>query len=105
MALLHSHPNDPGAAGGTHRADFFTILSINVPPGTPQDEEQQVLTAERTRAHELAGEGRLVRLWSLGESDGLRRTLAWWSADDADDLTTTLHSLPLYPWMTVEVIR
>ncbi|ANW65723.1 hypothetical protein BCA37_21085 [Mycobacterium sp. djl-10] len=105
MALLQSHPNDPGAAGGKYRTDFFTILSTSVPPGTSQDEVQQVLTAERARARELAGEGRLVRLWSLGESDGLRRTLAWWSADDADELTTTLYSLPLYPWMTVEVIR
>jgi muconolactone D-isomerase len=57
---------------------------------------------EASRAHALAQEGRLVRLWIPPNQPGQWRTLGLWSARDAADLQAALESLPLYAWMTVE---
>jgi muconolactone delta-isomerase len=50
---------------------------------------------------ELAGQGHLSRVWRL--PDG--RTLGLYRAADEAELDTILHSLPLYPWMQLQVTR
>jgi muconolactone delta-isomerase len=54
---------------------------------------------EAERAHELAGQGHLVRLWVL---PGQGRALGLWRAQDPAEMQAILESLPLYPWMTVQ---
>ena len=54
---------------------------------------------EAERAHELAGQGRLVRLWVL---PGQGRALGLWRARDAAQMQAILESLPLYAWMSVQ---
>src|SRR6185437_6223507 len=50
-------------------------------------------------AEELAGQGRLLRLWRL---PGPSRALGLWNAGNPAEMQAILKSLPMDPWMTVE---
>jgi muconolactone delta-isomerase len=58
---------------------------------------------EAVRAHELAGEGHLLRLWRPPLAPGQWRTLGLFSAETSDQLETELASMPLRVWRTDEV--
>lgn len=103
---LTAHANDPASAPATghdrqvHNQEFLTALTVTVPVGTVKQDEDQTRAKEAARAHELAEDGHLVRLWRLpGES----RYLGLWRASDATEMGAILESLPLAHWMTVEV--
>jgi muconolactone delta-isomerase len=101
---LGAHSNDPAAAffPGRHLGlqEFLTTLTLTVPASVPKQAEEKARTQEAARAHELAKEGYLLRLWTLpGES----RALGLWRTQDAAEMQTILQSLPLAQWLTVEV--
>ena len=104
---LAPHPNDPVAqpahagqsaqqAGGT---EFLTTFDVTVPAGTPGEEVDVTEAREADRAHELAGQGYLERLWRLA---GEGQSLGLWRAADAAHMQAILESLPLHDWMTVQ---
>jgi len=105
---LSPHPNDParraephGSPTGETGADageFLTTFTITVPEGTPAQAVGDAEAREARRAQELAGQGRLRRLWTL---PGPGRTLGLWRARDAAAMQAILASLPLHAWMTV----
>ena len=99
---LAPHPNDPGAVRGGQSAEFLTMLTLSVPEGTSAETVDDLKSREALRAHDLAAEGRLVRLWIPPTQPGEWRALGVWSAGDESGLRATLESLPLYRWMTVE---
>jgi muconolactone delta-isomerase len=55
---------------------------------------------EAERAHELAGQGHLQRLWVL---PGQGRSLGLWRARDAAEVQAIIQLLPLFAWMIVEI--
>jgi muconolactone delta-isomerase len=101
---LEPHPNDPGpdqvgsnsAAGGS---EFMTTFVVAIPPGTAPAAVDATEAQEAERAHELAGQGHLIRLWATEEHG---HALGLWRAHDADQMQTIVASLPLGPWMSVE---
>jgi muconolactone delta-isomerase len=96
---LSPHPNDPGLPAKVGAAEFLTTFTIAVPEGTPDQVMADTEAGEARRAHELAGQGHLLRLWTLpGES----RALGLWRARDPAQLHSLLRSLPLDAWMTVD---
>lgn len=99
---LSSHPNDPGSFREREPVEFLTTLTITVPGGAAGQIVEDMKAREAIRAHELAEEGRLLRLWTPPNQPGQWRTLGLWSARDEAELTAPLESLPLYAWMTVE---
>jgi muconolactone delta-isomerase len=104
---LAPHPHDPAGqpalAGQSAQhpdgIEYLTTFVISVPGGTPAEEVDVSEAREAVRARELAGEGRLERLWRL---PGEGHALGLWRAGDADDMEAVLESLPLYDWMTVQ---
>jgi muconolactone delta-isomerase len=102
VTQLTAHPNDPGANRGREPSEFLTALSIAVPDGTPARVVDDLKADEAIRAGQLAEQGRLLRLWTPPTPPGEWRTLGLWSAHDSAALTSTLESLPLHVWMTVE---
>ena len=82
--------------------EFLTTLTITVPEGTPGPTVDDTKAHEAQRAHELAGQGHLLRLWTPPAEPGEWRTLGLWQAQDAAEMQAILESLPLYVWMTVE---
>jgi muconolactone delta-isomerase len=53
---------------------------------------------EAQAAHDLVGQGHLLRLWTL--PDG--RALGLYQARDAGQMQAILEALPVAPWMTVD---
>jgi len=100
---LGPHPNDPGGSPGPKGTaqEFLTTFVITPPPGTPEETVAATKAREAERAHELATEGHLARLWLL---PGPERSLGLWRAADAAEMQTILRSLPLDKWMTVETV-
>ena len=105
---LAPHPNDPAPAGqppagqpaaGDRAAEFLVTFILVVPPGTAARAVQDTEAQEAKRAHDLAGQGHLLRLWRL-PGDG--RSLGLWQARDADQMQAILQALPLARWMTVD---
>lgn len=89
---LSPHPNDPAHAGDGTTREFLTTFTITIPEGTP---------AQDVDGAELARQGHLSRLWKL---PGEGRALGLWQAQDDDEMSAILASLPLSPWMTVKTV-
>jgi muconolactone delta-isomerase len=106
---LSPHPNDPGREAGRLGSsaavgvgsEFLTTFTLTVPPGTRSESVDATTAREADRARELAGQGRLLRLWTLA---GNGQSLGLWIASD-DEMQTVLASLPLGAWMRVETIK
>jgi muconolactone delta-isomerase len=98
---LAPHPNDPAAAPGTAGSgtEFLVTFTTAVPAGTPGPVVADAEARKAHRAHELAGQGHLLRLWGL---PGEGRVLGLYRARDAAEMQAILESLPLYAWMSVQ---
>lgn len=81
--------------------EFLLQITLEVPPGTAQEEVDDRVRAEAVRAAELADAGHLQRLWRP-EGPGWRN-IGLWQASDLGQLHKLLESLPLHPWMTIEI--
>lgn len=95
---LSRHPNDPALAASPGGTEFLTTFTVTVPAGTPARTVEDTKAREAERAYELAGQGHLLRLWTL---PGEGRSLGLWRAQDAAGMQAILESLPLDAWMTV----
>jgi muconolactone delta-isomerase len=101
MPLL-PHPNDPENEAREGAPEFLTTFTITVPEGTSSQDVDDAEGREAERAHELAEQGHLLRLWTLPVKRGGSRALGLWRAQDAPEMQAILESLPLDVWMTVE---
>jgi muconolactone delta-isomerase len=105
---LSPHPNDPVRQAGKPRSsgpeaeggEFLTTFTLNVPAGTPGERFDATEAREADRARELAGQGHLLRLWTL---PGQGRALGLWHARDTAGMQAIVESLPLDAWMSVQV--
>jgi muconolactone D-isomerase len=80
--------------------EFLVHIQVEWPPDGDADELARLISAERTRAAELAAEGRLRRMWRV---PGRWANWGLWEAPDATVLHEALSSLPLYRWASIEV--
>jgi muconolactone delta-isomerase len=107
---LNPHPNDPapGASApqrpGTAEAgaEFFVKFTPDVPEGTPAINVEDAKAREAGRARELAGEGRLIRLWALPAEEGVSSALGLWQASDAAEMQAILESLPQIKYLATQ---
>src|ERR1700759_249623 len=95
---LAPHPNDPARPAENAGTEFLTTFTIGVPEGTPAQVVDDTEAREARRAEELAGHGRLLRLWRL---PGPSRALGLWNAGNPAEMQAILTSLTMDPWMTV----
>jgi muconolactone delta-isomerase len=83
--------------------EFFITMTTQVPEGVSDREVAEMREREAARTGELALEGRVRRLWRPPLQPGEWRAQGLFAAEDADDLETTLASMPLRIWRTDEV--
>ena len=62
--------------------------------------EVELRRREAERAHELAKEGILVRLWRV---PGRRENWGIWKTDSIDQLHNALVSLPMFPYLLITI--
>jgi muconolactone D-isomerase len=80
--------------------EFLVRIVVTWPPdGDPAEKEQRV-KAEGARARELAAQGVIKRLWRI---PGRWANWGLWEAPDATALHAVLISLPMWPYLEVEV--
>ncbi|MGB6771427.1 MAG: muconolactone Delta-isomerase family protein [Candidatus Dormiibacterota bacterium] len=101
VTSLSPHPNDPAPTPRAERkaAEFLVTFTLAVPPGTSDQTVQDTKAREAQAAHDLVGQGHLLRLWAL---PGAGRTLGLYQGCDAAQMEAVLASLPIAPWMTVD---
>ncbi|MQA85818.1 MAG: muconolactone delta-isomerase [Streptosporangiales bacterium] len=80
--------------------EFLVHIEVNWPPDGDPDERRRLAEAEMARGKELAQAGLMKRLWRI---PGRWANWGLWEAPDATALHDAVASLPLWPWMTVEV--
>jgi len=80
--------------------DFLVEIDVHLPPETDPARKAELVAAESVRAKELAAQGRISRLWRV---PGRWSNVGIWCAGDATELHEALSSLPLYPWLDVQV--
>src|SRR6266853_867953 len=97
---LSPHPNDPPTTPGAGQkaTEFLVTFTLAIPPGTPDQTVQDTKAREAQAAHDLAGQGHLLRLWTLPDE----RALGLYQARDAAQMEAILASLPLAHWMTMD---
>ncbi len=106
---LSPHRNDParqstppGSRASKARdeaVESLTTFTLTVPEGTSAQAIEDAEAREAQRAKELAGQGHLLRLWTL---PGQGRALGLWRSQDAAAMQAIMASLPLYAWMSVQ---
>jgi muconolactone delta-isomerase len=100
---LAPHPNDPSPDLPRPRAgtaiEFLITFTVAIPPGTAAQAVQDAEAGEAQRTHDLAGQGHLLRVWTL---PGAGRALGLYQARDAAQMQAILRSLPLSPWLTAD---
>jgi len=79
--------------------EFLVSIEIQSIPGGAK-KSAQLYAAEAERARELAQQGIIRRLWRV---PGRRANWGLWEAKDATVLHMAICSLPLYPYMKVNV--
>ena len=80
--------------------EFLLHIEVNWPSDGDPAEKDRLGVAERARAHELAAEGVIRRIWRI---PGRWANWGLWEAPDATALHAAISSLPMYPYLDVEV--
>lgn len=80
--------------------EFLVHIEINLPPETPPDERTRLLDAEAVRGRQLVESGKLKRIWRV---PGRWANVSLYDVNDATELHEVLSSLPLWPWLDVDV--
>lgn len=81
--------------------EFLVHIEVNWPPEGDAEELARLIDAERVRDVELGQSENIRRLW---RAPGRRANWGIWQAPNASDLHQAISSLPMYPWLDVEVI-
>src|SRR5437879_7238559 len=82
--------------------EYLVTMTTHVPPGTAEEDVENIRAREALRARELADEGHLLRLWRPPLQPGEWRTVGLFAAADDADLDKALASMPLRVWRTDE---
>ena len=80
--------------------EFLVHIDIEWPPGNDPRLKDEIFAAELLQGQKLAREGKLKRLWRI---PGRWANWSLYDVKDATELHEALSSLPLYPWMNIQV--
>ena len=80
--------------------EFLLKIRVTWPPDGDEAEKQRRIVAEGVRARELAAEGIIKRVWRI---PGQWANYGIWEAPDATTIHNAVTSLPMWPYLEVEV--
>jgi muconolactone D-isomerase len=79
---------------------FHVSITVRIPPDADPDKIKQLGAQEHERAKELQLQGKWVHLWRVA---GKYANVSVFDVENPDELHEILNSLPLYPFMEIEV--
>ena len=80
--------------------EFMVSIEVRTPADLDPERLAQLQKAEAERARELVEQGSLRRIWRI---PGRRANISLYEAPDATALHAALSSLPLFPYLDIEV--
>jgi muconolactone D-isomerase len=80
--------------------EFLVHIDVHLPPDLSPDERSQLLARESARGKELITQGTLKRIWRI---PGRQANWSLYEAEDATAVHAAITSLPLWPYMDVNV--
>lgn len=80
--------------------EFLVRIEVRLPSDLPEQTRTDLTAQELARGRVLQDAGSIVRIWRV---PGRVANVAIWRAADASDLHDLLTSLPLFPWMDIDV--
>lgn len=80
--------------------EFLVEVSQDIAPDEDPELMSAVKAQEYERASELVNAGVLKRVWRI---PGRRALVCLYDVDGPDELHEALSSLPLFPWLDIEV--
>lgn len=80
--------------------EFLVRTETHLPADFDHTRRDALRVEERARADELREAGMLQRIWRV---PGRAASVQLWVASDATVLHEALSSLPMWPWMSIEV--
>lgn len=80
--------------------EFLLKITVTFPPDGDPEEKARRIAAEGVRARELAAEGIIKRVWRI---PGQWANYGIWEAPDATTIHDAVTSLPMWPYLEVEV--
>jgi muconolactone D-isomerase len=81
--------------------EFLVSIETRFPTEFTDEQRDEILARERKRGRELIQQGVIGRIWRI--PGGGLANVGIWKAADADELHSSITSLPAYPYMTTEV--
>jgi muconolactone D-isomerase len=79
---------------------FLVRMDVRLPHDMSQEVADDLRTRERERAHEIQRSGKWPELWRIV---GQYANYSRFDVDSGDELHELLSSLPLFPYMQIEV--
>ena len=80
--------------------EFLVHIEIEWPASNPPELKEKIFAEELLQGQKLAHAGQLRRLWRI---PGRWANWSLYDVADATELHEALSSLPLYPWMNIQV--
>jgi muconolactone D-isomerase len=80
---------------------FHVRMNVNLPASMPADQAAQLKLDEKELAQRLQREGKWRHLWRIA---GQYANVSIFDAASVEELHTMLMSLPLFPYMQIEVM-
>jgi len=80
--------------------EFLLHIEVTWPPDGDPEERDRRLSAEAVRARELAAAGIIKRVWRI---PGRWANWGLWEAEDPTAVHAAVTSLPMWPYLDVEV--
>jgi muconolactone D-isomerase len=79
---------------------FMLKIDVSIPADMPQAEKDSLRQRENARAEELIGKGVMVRIWRIV---GRVANFSVWSAPSLEALHEVVMSMPMFPYMKIDV--
>ena len=79
---------------------FHVSINVRIPQDADPDKIKQLGAQEHERAKELQLQGKWLHLWRVA---GKYANVSVFDVESADELHEILSSLPLYPFMEIDV--
>src|SRR5437763_16530025 len=79
---------------------FMLRIDVSIPPEMPQAQKDDLRNREKARAEQLINQGTMVRIWRIV---GRMANFSLWEAKTLEELHEVLMTLPMFPYMKIDV--
>ena len=79
---------------------YCVEMTVNIPRDIPLEQVEQIKASEKARAIDIQNSGKWPHLWRVV---GKYSNISIFDVESNDELHNLLSSLPLFPYMTIQV--